>query len=124
MVDPWKNYSCDQCYNYSSPTLHQPMKEFCTETLNGSPITFNLYSSGLPCDVSSNEVTSDSLITLNYISCLTREHHANLKKHCQCHSCYMFVKTPWWVLGKTLNSSVVVLSMTLNSCGAIEEMIL
>ena len=28
------------------------------------------------------------------------------------------------VLGKTLNSSVVVLSMTLNSCGAIEEMIL
>ena len=28
------------------------------------------------------------------------------------------------VLGKTLNSSVVVLSTTLNSCGAIEEMIL
>ena len=28
------------------------------------------------------------------------------------------------ILGKTLNSSVVVLSMTLNSCGAIEEMIL
>ena len=29
-----------------------------------------------------------------------------------------------YVLGMTLNSSVVVLSMTLNSCGAIEEMIL
>ena len=28
------------------------------------------------------------------------------------------------VLGMTLNSSVVVLSTTLNSCGAIEEMIL
>ena len=28
------------------------------------------------------------------------------------------------VLGMTLNSSVVVLSMTFNSCGAIEEMIL
>ena len=28
------------------------------------------------------------------------------------------------VLGMTLNSSVVVLSMTLNSCGTIEEMIL
>ena len=31
---------------------------------------------------------------------------------------------PWSVLGMTLNSSVVVLSTTLNSCGAIKEMIL
>ena len=34
------------------------------------------------------------------------------------------VKLGQHVLGKTLNSSVVVLSTTLNSCGAIEEMIL
>ena len=30
----------------------------------------------------------------------------------------------FFILGETLNSSVVVLSMTLNSCDAIEEMIL
>ena len=36
---------------------------------------------------------------------------------------FVLGKTLNFVLGKTLNSSVVVLSTTLNSCGAIEEMI-
>ena len=36
----------------------------------------------------------------------------------------LLVCVQWRSEGKTLNSSVVVLSMTLNSCGAIEEMIL
>ena len=44
--------------------------------------------------------------------------------HIPCPECLQVLGSLRGSLGKTLNSSVVILSTTLNACGAIEEMIL